>query len=109
MKKLKQEADFKKNHKLSLWFVVIVVLFSLAAILKIVVANKLVTASDQIAKLEKKSQVLEEQNGLLGYGLAKLQSVSVQQGLAKNAGFEPVNKNLIYLQKQNNIALLTHD
>jgi hypothetical protein len=86
MKKLQKEIDLKKDRRSVILTVLILLVFGLVSVARIVVANRLVEASDRLHALEVKESILTSQNQNLSQELGQVFSLSYLQEKARSLG-----------------------
>lgn len=86
MKKLQKEIDLKKDQRSYFLTVAILLVFGFVSIVRIIVANRLVEASDRLHTLEVRENLLVNQNQKLVQELGQTVSLSSLQEKAKNLG-----------------------
>lgn len=96
MKKLQKEIDLKKDKRSYLLTMVILFIFGFVSIVRIIVANRLVEASDQLHKLEVRENNLNAQNQRLIQEIGQTFSLNSLQEKAKSLGLVPPSK-ILYL------------
>lgn len=96
MKKLQKEIDLKKDKRSYFLTVAILLVFALVSVVRIIVANRLVEASDRLHNLEIKEFQLTAQNQKLVQEIGQTISLNSLLEKAKNLGLVSPTK-ILYL------------
>jgi len=92
MKKLQDQQTAEKNKRGGLLVGFVIVMLIITAGAKIIVANRMVEASDQLNHLDLERQQLLSENETLSQRLAAQESLVALKEQAKNLGFVPATK-----------------
>ncbi|MBI4100051.1 hypothetical protein HY440_03520 [Candidatus Microgenomates bacterium] len=103
MKKLTSEQNLKRDRLSRIFMTVLVLVVVGLCVSRVVIANRLVEASEKLRTLDQKIEETKQANQLLAESLRQPQSLTAIETEAKIQGFAKTN-NLVFLEKATPVA-----
>lgn len=104
MKKLITEQNLKKDRRTAILISILIFLVAVLAVIRVVIANRLVDASEKLRTADRKIEAIKEANQNVFEALRQPQSITYVEEKAKTLGYTKAER-LVFLSPQIQVAL----